>query len=104
MITTVVKHINQDLQCRHMQELLDELRKLTGHDFQIERFETFKRRWFRKPIKEVKYTLFLYIGGYLPCQVIIPFPDASPFENNESVILSYLTGAIDALKLNAKSR
>ncbi len=55
---------------KKLRELLYELRQLSGEAWELEEFEVSKRRLFRKPVIEKRYSLYFPVCGGIEWQII----------------------------------
>lgn len=61
---------SQTVTDKDLKELLEEIRSLSGIAWELEEFEVERRRWFRKPIKEKRYSLYNPIANGVEWQII----------------------------------
>lgn len=85
---------------KDIDELLDEVRQKTGEEWLIEKVETTKRRWFRKPETVVRYTLYVDVFDHIEYQVINFCRDWDWSINTvvpKSCIVNYLHGYLGGI-------
>ena len=62
--------VSQKVTDKDLLDLLADLRRLSGDQWELEELQVSIRRWFRKPRKEKWYTLYFPISGGLEWQII----------------------------------
>ena len=92
MITTFLHdgELNQVLPDPNVQTLLDEVRKLTGEDWQIVKHVIEYRKWFKTTYVD-SYGLYLYVGGMGPWQQINFYSSPEEFSINTHVSLGTIS-------------
>lgn len=109
MITTFLNdwELNQVLPDPNVQTLLDEVRKMTGEDWQIVKHVIEYREWFRTKYKDT-YSLYVHVGGVGPWQVINFYSSPEEFSINTMVnlgtISNYLMGICSGARLDEYKR
>ena len=60
-----------------MWDLIEEVRKTSGENWQLHETRRIYKRWFKEPIYSYSYALCVEIGGMLPFQEIMAVKTAS---------------------------
>lgn len=62
--------LNRPLPDAEVQQDLDEVRRVTGRDWQIVNHPRYEPQWFRRARIVNQWSLYLYVGGFGPWQDI----------------------------------
>lgn len=70
--TTAIEDWEQNVPTKDedLNELIQEVREVSGKNWQVVERKRTKKRWFRKDKTYYWYGLYLEIGGFLPFQVL----------------------------------
>jgi len=98
---------NQVLKNKEISELLDEIREVTGENWQVIEREYITKFWFKENIKTISYELYVEVGGCLSFQMINFYRDEMSSSINPRVtaelIIAYFYGMLSVLN-NVKEK
>ena len=92
--------LNQPLPDAEVQAVLDEVRKLSGEDWQVVALPPPRKRWFEKQ-RPTMYGVYVYVGGIGPWQQINFWREGSKWSINLymplETVSAYLLGMLGGL-------
>ncbi len=103
MMTTCLSDSEQNrpLKNKVISEVLQQVRELTGENWQVVENEFTSKRLFRKPVTSFSYELYVEVGGCMPFMCINFYRSDSESSinprNNADLVVAYLYGMLGGL-------